>query len=127
MSLSVYGAAIPATVQDLQLTGVVATVPYSCFALGLAFGPAFATPFEKAYGRKPVFLFTIPLFALLMIGAGVSKVLVGLAVCRFLAAFFASAGLFLSYAIVSDIWVCTRLTLGLSLYVGAMVLGFFAG
>ncbi|PNS15322.1 hypothetical protein CAC42_5493 [Sphaceloma murrayae] len=127
LSITVYGAAIPATIEELGLTGIVATVPYSCFALGLAFGPAFATPFEKAYGRKTVFLGSVPLFALLMIGAGVSKSVIGLAVCRFLAAFFASAGLFLSYAIVSDIWVITRFTLGLSLYVGALVLGVFAG
>ncbi|KAG8629568.1 hypothetical protein KVT40_003433 [Elsinoe batatas] len=127
LSLTVYAAAIPATATDLSLTGLVATVPYSCFALGLAFGPAFATPFEKAYGRKPIFLFTVPLFALVMIGAGVSKSLVAIAVCRGLAGIFASAGLFLSYAIMSDIWVPLRLSIGLAIYVGSMVLGLFAG
>ncbi|KAF2227569.1 major facilitator superfamily domain-containing protein [Elsinoe ampelina] len=127
LSLTVYAAAIPATVTDLSLTGLVATVPYSCFALGLAFGPAFSTPFEKAYGRKPIFLFTVPLFALVMIGAGVSKGLVAIAVCRGLAGIFASAGLFLSYAIMSDIWVPLRLSIGLAIYIGSMVLGLFAG
>ncbi|KAF4554455.1 Polyamine transporter-like protein 6 [Elsinoe fawcettii] len=127
MSLTVYGAAIPATVADLNLSGIGATVPYSCFALGLAFGPALSTPFEKAYGRKPVLLSTIPLFALCMIGAGVSKGLIPIAVCRGLAGFFASAGLFVSYTIMSDIWVSLRLSIGLALYLGSMVLGLFAG
>ena len=127
LSLSVYSAATSVTVHALHLTKEVAVVPYATFALGLVFGPSFATPFEKRYGRKAVLLGTLPFFALIMIGAGVSKSAAALAICRFLSAFFAAPGLFITYAHVSDMWVATHLSLPLIIYAAAIMLGLFAG
>ena len=112
---------------ELNLASVVSVVPYSAFILGFAFGPALATPFANAYGRKTVFLVSIPLFALLMIGAGVSKSIAPLAICRFFSAFFASPGLFLSYAMVSDMWASAHKSLAVACYSTAIVLAAFAG
>ena len=127
LSLSVYSAATTVTVTALHLDTEVAVIPYATFALGLVFGPSFATPFEKRYGRKAVLLGTIPFFALIMIGAGVSKSAAGLAICRFLSAFFAAPGLFVAYAHVSDMWVATHLSLPLIAYAASVMLGLFAG
>ena len=126
-ALSVYGAATSVTVNELGFSSELSIVPYAVFALGLIFGPAFATPFEKRYGRKAVLLGTIPFFALVMIGAGVSKNAAGLVVCRFLAAIFAAPGLFLSCAHISDMWISTHHSLALSAYAGSLILGLVAG
>lgn len=127
LALSVYSAATSVTVTSLGLSQELSLAPYSAFALGLVFGPSFATPFEKRYGRKAVLLFTIPFFALIMIGAGASKNAAGLIVCRFLSAFFAAPGLFLTYAIVSDIWVSAHQSLAIGLFAASLVLGVSAG
>lgn len=126
-ALTTYGSATPFHPAEFGVTSLLSMVPYATFAAGLAFGAAFATPFELAYGRKPVFLYSTPLFAILMIGAGVSKNIAGLAACRFLAAFFASPTLFLSYAIISDMWVLIHETLAIAGFVSSFVLGIFVG
>jgi len=127
LSLSIYSAAITQTMTKLKLGSIVAIVPYSAFILGLAFGPALATPFAAAYGRKIVFLCSIPFFGLLMIGAGVSKSIIPLVICRFLSALFASPGLYLTYAMVSDMWATAHQSLAIGLFACAVELGAFAG
>ena len=126
-TLSMYSFAYPFTVTQLNFGAELAAVPYAAFAFGIIFGGVLATPFEKRYGRKAVLLLTIPFFALILIGAGVSKSAAGLIVCRFLSAFFAGPGLFVIYGHASDMWTATRLSLPLAVFTGSILLGVSGG
>ncbi|KAK3192642.1 hypothetical protein K4F52_001441 [Lecanicillium sp. MT-2017a] len=66
----------------------VAVLPLSLYNLGLAFGPLVGAPLSETYGRKAVFLLTAPTFMLFTLGAGFSKSVASLVVCRFFAGMF---------------------------------------
>ena len=106
---------------------MICALPYAAFALGFAFGPAVATPFEEAYGRKIVPFASLPVFALLMIGAAVSKSIAALTILRFLAAGFAGPGLWLTTTVISEVWIGTCQTMAVAFYTTCLVLGFAAG
>jgi len=53
--------------------------------LGLAFGPVLAAPISETFGRNVVYKVTPPIFMLFTVGAGFSKSLGSLLVCRLLA------------------------------------------
>lgn len=126
-TLSIYSFAYPFTILKLGLGSEVAVVPYAAFPLGIIFGGMVAIPFEKRFGRKFVLLLTIPFFAILLIGAGVSKNAAGLIVCRLISAIFAGPGLFVVYGHVSDMWTATRLSLPLAIFTGSILLGISGG
>lgn len=66
----------------------VAVLPLSLYNLGLAFGPLVGAPLSETYGRRAVFLVTAPTFMLFTLGAGFSKSVASLTICRFFAGMF---------------------------------------
>ncbi|GAM89964.1 hypothetical protein ANO11243_080040 [Dothideomycetidae sp. 11243] len=127
ITISLYSAAPQAQVGKLSSSPVLCIIPFSTYALGFAFGPAIAHPFEKAYGRKLVFFGILPIYTLLMIGAAVSKNLIALALIRFASALCIAPGLWLTYTVISEVWIGTCETMAIALYIGSIVLGLFAG
>ncbi|KAJ8604999.1 hypothetical protein MRB53_041596 [Persea americana] len=79
-----------------------ATLPLSIFNLGLAFGPLIGAPLSEQYGRKVVFMVTSPVFALFILGAGLSQNFATLNICRFLAGAFASPAVSNASASITD-------------------------
>ena len=78
----------PGTLQiaeDFQISRTVAILPLTVFVLGLAFGPVIAAPISETYGRSVVYKVSAPLYMLFLVGAGFSKSLGSLLVCRLLA------------------------------------------
>lgn len=122
-----YAMATKTDVQKLSSNMLVTLIPYAMFALGFVFGPIFANPFIQAHGRKHIFLITIPLYAVFLIVGAIVKNLAVIAVCRFLAAFFAGPGLFMSYGIISDLWVPGHETFGVATYVLSLCTGIAVG
>lgn len=68
----------------------------------MAFGPVISSPSSETFGRKTVYLLTTPVFALCTLGSGLSQSLAGLTICRFFAGIFASPGVSLASATISD-------------------------
>jgi MFS family permease len=56
--------------------------------IGLAFGPLLGSPLSEMLGRRSVYLFTIPVFGLFSLGAGLARNTATIMICRFLAGFF---------------------------------------
>lgn len=80
--------------RDFGITSsTVALLPYSFFVFGLSLGPMISAPCSETFGRLPVYQTCIPIFGLFIMGAGFSKDIISLTICRFFAGVFGSPGL----------------------------------
>lgn len=103
-SSSVYTPGREDVVEKLHTSSEVALLPFSLFLLGLSLGPLIAGPASERFGRKPVYLIALPLFAAFTIGAGFSQTVAQLTVLRFLAGLFSSPGLSIGTGSLADVW-----------------------
>ena len=87
---SVYTPGYPEVMARFQISSVVALLGLSLYVLGLAFGPVLAAPISETYGRRVVYLVSLPMAALFTLGAGFSESFASLVICRFFAGFFGS-------------------------------------
>nr|POF14435.1 polyamine transporter 4 [Quercus suber] len=111
-------------VQDeFHVSYEVALLPYVLFVLGLAFGPMISAPLSEHFGRRAVFLITMPLLGLFTIGAGFSTSIASLTVCRFFAGLFASPPLAIGSATISDLWNPAERAVPMAIYVTTPFLG----
>lgn len=78
----------PATLKiasDFEVSRIVAILTLTLYVLGLGFGPIIAAPISETFGRNVVYKVTAPIFILFLLGAGLSKSIGSLLVCRLLA------------------------------------------
>lgn len=85
-----------------RVSDEVALLSLALYNAGLAFGPLLGSPLCEQFGRKVVFLTTTPVFALFILGAGFSKSIASLIVCRFFAGMFASPAISNASATITD-------------------------
>lgn len=123
LASSIYVPGREDVMRDLGASQIVAILPYSMYVLALAVGPMLAGPSSEALGRKAVYLVSIPIFALFVLGSGFSKSIASLIVCRFFAGVFGSPGLSIGSATVADVWRPHERAIPMSLYVTTPFLG----
>lgn len=99
---SIYAPSREQISEEFRASDEVAILPLALYNAGLAFGPLIGSPLCETCGRKLVFLATTPLFALFILGAGFSKSVASLIVCRFLAGVFASPAISNASATIAD-------------------------
>lgn len=99
---AMYAPAQDEIMQIFDCSYEIAVLPLSLFNLGLAFGPIIGAPLSETYGRKAVSVVTTPVFALFMVGAGVSQSMQDLIICRFFAGVFASPNISNASATILD-------------------------
>lgn len=109
--------------QYFMVSREVALLPFSLYLLGLAMGPIIAAPVSETFGRKPVYLSALPLFAFFTIGAGFSSGIVSLTVCRFFAGLFSSPGLSIGTGTISDVWPPEKRGAPMSTFVSMVQMG----
>jgi MFS family permease len=84
----VYTPGVPDVMKAFHVSREAALLPLTLYTLGLALGPVLAAPMSETYGRRIVYLTTIPISLLFTVGAGASQGFASLLVCRFLAGAF---------------------------------------
>ena len=89
-SSSIYTPGYPEVMTKFNVSSSVALLGLSLYVLGLAFGPVLAAPVSETYGRRVVYLVSLPLAAVFTLGAGFSQNAAALMICRFFAGFFGS-------------------------------------
>ena len=118
-----YTAGISGVVAQFDVSMTVAILGLSLYLLGIAFAPIITPHLSEAFGRSTVYMISLPLFSLFVIGTGASKSFASIAVCRFFAGFFGGPCLVLIEGTFSDVW-STKVTgtyysvLALSSYIG---------
>ena len=101
---SIYEPSYPNVMAEFNVSSTVALLGITVYVLGLAFGPAIAAPISETRGRRVVYLTTIPLAAIFILGAGWSQSITALVVLRFLAGTIGSPCLAVLAGSSADIW-----------------------
>ena len=120
---SVFTPAIEEAAAELHSTRLIATLAYSIYVLGLAFGCPFAAPLSETFGRRPVIFISLPIFSIFILGTGFAQSMAALIVLRFFAGFFASPSLSMGSGTLSDIWPPEKRSGPMSLYVATPFFG----
>lgn len=83
-----YTAGIPGMMEDLHIkTETVAVLGLTTYLIGLASGSLFLAPLSEMYGRRPVYLISVAIFAVLIIPCGLAKNLETILIARYFGAF----------------------------------------
>lgn len=101
----------------------VALLPLSVYVWGLAWGPVIGAPLSELFGRRFVYIFTVPLFLIFTIGAGSAQNFTTLVVCRFFAGMLGSPPLAVGAGSNLDLWSARARTRAGSIYLLAPFLG----
>lgn len=109
---------------QFEVSMTVAILGLSLNLFGISFAPIFTPHLSERFGRSPVYLVSLPIFALFILGAAYSKNFGSLAVCRFFAGLFGGPCLVLIEGTFADVWsahmtVTYYAFLSLASYVGA--------
>ena len=88
-----YTPGISGVVMHLNVKMQVAILGLSLYLLGIVFAPIITPHLSERYGRQVVYLTTLPIFCLFIVGGSFSHSFGALAVCRFFAGFFGGPSL----------------------------------
>ena len=102
--VTAYTSAITGVIAKFHVSMTVAILPMSLYLLGIAFAPVTTPHLSEAFGRSRVYLTSLPLFMLFVLGSGLANNFATLAICRFLAGFFGGPCLVLIEGTFADVW-----------------------
>ena len=104
MASSIYIGAIPDIRRRFRVSMTVALLPYSFYVFGQAWGPVLAAPMSETFGRRHTYVASLFIFCLFTLGAGFSRGISALVVCRFFAGMFGSPVLSVGAGTLADVW-----------------------
>ena len=82
---------------------------------------------SETFGRKVVYLVTLPIFSIFTLGAGLSQDITSLIVCRFFGGVFAAPSLAIASACITDIFAPIDRTAPMSIYYTVSINGSLLG
>ncbi|MCJ1367766.1 hypothetical protein MMC16_006900 [Acarospora aff. strigata] len=121
---TVYTVGIPEVTMRFNVSTTAAILGLSLYLFGIAFAPITTPHLTERLGRSTVYMISLPLFSLFILGAGLSRNFASLAICRFFAGFFGGPCLVLIEGTFADVWsadytITYYAMLSLASYVGA--------
>jgi MFS family permease len=102
---SAYSPGISQVAQDFHISEEAAILGLSLYVLGLGLGPMVSAGLSETYGRRIVYIGCTPFSLLFTLGAGLSKNLTTLLVCRFLAGAVGAGPLAVGAGTNADLWL----------------------
>ncbi|KAL4914299.1 major facilitator superfamily domain-containing protein [Aspergillus aurantiobrunneus] len=123
VNASIYSSGHEQVQEDFNVSTTVSLLPLSAYSLGLAFGPMISSPLSETFGRKFVYLLTLPLVDLFTIGVGASQGIASLIVCRFIAGVFAAPGVSVAAATITDYTHPSQRVIPLGIYYAVPSIG----
>ncbi|KAF7375881.1 MFS general substrate transporter [Mycena sanguinolenta] len=99
---------IPQIAKDLNSTGPIISFAVSLSIFGAALGSLLFATYSNFYGRRPMYLYGLPLLCFGSIGVANARTIPQLMVFRFIQAFGTSGGLALGGGIIADIYKLTE-------------------
>ncbi|GAA5862821.1 hypothetical protein JCM3774_006655 [Rhodotorula dairenensis] len=103
-SSSSFLPSIPQIVEDLDTTASIINITVAVFILFIGIFPLFWAPYSGVYGRRPIYLLSLPIFALGCVGTALSHSLVALILTRIVQALGSSPVLSIGAGTISDIY-----------------------
>lgn len=98
-----YTSAIPGMVAEFHLTESEGISGVTTYLLGMATGSVVLAPLSEMYGRRPIYLITMALFAILAVPCAVAQNIGTILAARFFVAFCAAAMISNAPGTVNDI------------------------
>ncbi|KAJ5988353.1 hypothetical protein N7481_003563 [Penicillium waksmanii] len=123
LGASIYAPGHEQVQQEFHVSTTISLLPLSAYSLGLAFGPMISSPLSETFGRKFVYLLTLPLCDVFMLGAGFARNIASLIICRFLAGLFAAPGVSVAAATISDFTAPDQRVIPLAAYYAVPFIG----
>ncbi|KAL4863899.1 hypothetical protein BDV12DRAFT_176898 [Aspergillus spectabilis] len=120
---SIYSPGSEQVKEQFNVSTTVSLLPLSASSLGLAFGPMMSSPLSETFGRKLVYLLTLPLVNLFTVGSGASQSIASLIVCRFIAGLFAAPGVSVAAATITDYTRPSERVIPLGIYYSVPTIG----
>ncbi|KAJ7244204.1 MFS general substrate transporter [Mycena haematopus] len=114
---------IPQIAADLSSTGPIVSFAVSLSICGAALGSMLFATYSGFYGRRPMYLYGLPLLCLGSIGVATAKTIPELMVFRFIQAFGTSGGLSVGGGIIGDIYKLTERGTAMGIFFAAALLG----
>ncbi|GAA5992480.1 hypothetical protein JCM10908_000839 [Rhodotorula pacifica] len=113
---------IPQIVDDLHTTASIVNVTVAIFILCMGIFPLIWAPYSGVYGRRPIYLLSLPIFAVGCVGTALSHSLAALILTRTIQAFGASPVLSIGAGTISDLYPKHERGTAMGLfYLGALV------
>jgi MFS family permease len=120
---SVYTPAVSDIMSYFHTERTTAIVGLTVYTLGLGLGPIISAPLSEKHGRKIVYMTSSPIFMLFTLGAGFSKSLASLIICRFLAGVTGSPALAVGAGTNADLFLPRQRAVVTSMFLMAPFLG----
>ncbi|KAK7428723.1 hypothetical protein QQZ08_004818 [Neonectria magnoliae] len=111
-----YTASLPGLIEEFDSTTISVTLGLTTYLLGLATGSLVVAPLSELYGRQPVYLVCLSIWALLIIPCALATSLTEILVVRFVGALFGAAMISNSPGSIVDIADPEYLALAMSLW-----------
>ena len=122
LAVDMYLPAIPAIARDLGSNVAAVQLTVSSFLAGFALGQLFYGPMADSFGRKPVILFGVGLFALASIGCALADSLPMLLGFRLLQALGGAAGAVVVNALLRDLFSDSEFVRAMTIVILTMTL-----
>ena len=82
----------------------IAVLGFSLPIFGIFFAPIYTPHLSERFGRVPIYLTSLPLFALFTLGSGLAQNFAALAICRLLAGLLGGPIIVLIEGTFADVW-----------------------
>ncbi|KAK7024745.1 MFS general substrate transporter [Favolaschia claudopus] len=115
--------AIPDIADDLDTTPKVVSLAVSVSIFSSAIGSMIFATYSTFYGRRPVYLFGLPLLCIGSLGVGSSTRVPELMFWRFVQAFGSSGGMSVGGGVIADIYKLTERGTAMGIFLAAALLG----
>ncbi|WRT70535.1 uncharacterized protein IL334_007533 [Kwoniella shivajii] len=123
MSSSIFLPSIPQMAEELNTTPEVINYTVAVFILVIGIAPVLWSPYAGFYGRRPIYLASMPIMVVASIGVAVSKSVAGMTAARVIQAIGSSCFLSVGAGSVGDVFRPTERSRGMSLFYMMALLG----
>lgn len=114
---------IPRMAEDLHSTAVVISLAVSISAFAGSIGTLFWATYSGFYGRRIIYLISLPLVTIGSFGVGASRSVTALMCWRVVQAFAGSAGMSLGAGVIGDIYKLEERGTAMGIFYSAVLLG----
>lgn len=101
---SLYVCGVPDLVVKMGISEELAISGLTFYLLGLAFGPVLGAPMSEMFGRRIVYITSLPISMLFTMGVGLSSHIRSVLVLRFFAGFLSSPAMAIAGGTIADMW-----------------------
>ncbi|KAF7197768.1 putative efflux pump kojT [Pseudocercospora fuligena] len=104
LASAIDSSALPQAAEEFGVAEVVESMATGLFLIGFGCGALFAGPISETVGRNPVYIVTLAIYMLFIMGCGLAPNIQTQLVLRFFAGLFGSTPLTCAGGSISDMW-----------------------